>query len=94
MFYSNEALSGAWAEVTQAALRSTLDQENHRLAKVIPDSVYLMNHISCPALLVECGFLSNPEEARRLETGEYQTKIALSLVAAYLQAQGGGGAEP
>ena len=34
------------------------------------------------------------EEARRLETGEYQTKIALSLVAAYLQAQGGGGAEP
>ena len=94
VFYSNEALSGAWAEVTQETLRTALDQENHRLAKVIPDSVYLMNHISCPALLVECGFLSNPEEARRLETGEYQTKIALSLVAAYLQAQGGGGAEP
>ena len=87
VFYSNEALSGAWAEVTQETLRTALDQENHRLAKV-------MNHISCPALLVECGFLSNPEEARRLETGEYQTKIALSLVAAYLQAQGSGGAEP
>lgn len=90
VFYSNEALSSQWAELTQNLLRAALDQENHRLAKVIPDTIYLMNHITCPALLVECGFLSNPEEALLLESDGYQTKIALSLLAAFLQARAEG----
>ncbi len=85
VFFSNAQLSEQWAVLTQETLRQTLSQENSRLAKVIPDSVYLMNHISCPALLVECGFLSNPEEAARLESPGYQKKIAGALLSAYLQ---------
>ena len=43
-----------------------------------------MNHITCPAILVECGFLSNPEEEQLLISDGYQTKIALSLTASWL----------
>ena len=62
-----------------------LDPTNQRVAARISDSVYLMNHITCPAILVECGFLSNPEEERLLQDGGYQTKIAGALAGAYLQ---------
>lgn len=85
VFFSNAELSEQWAVLTQETLRQALNQENNRLAKVIPDSVYLMNHITCPALLVECGFLSHPEEAARLETESYQAKISCVLLASYLQ---------
>ena len=44
-----------------------------------------MNHISCPAILVECGFMSNREEAARLQTPEYQKKLAAALTGACLQ---------
>ena len=43
-----------------------------------------MDHITCPAILVECGFLSNPEEDALLRTGGYQTKLAAALAGALL----------
>ena len=58
-----------------------------RAPKPIPDTVYLMNHITCRAILVECGFLSNPEEDLLLQTAGYQTKLASTLAAAWLQFQ-------
>ena len=83
VFYAGEA-SLPLAEYIQELLRTHLDPENTRAAKAIPDTVYLMNHISCPAVLVECGFLSNPEEAARLARSEYQTQIAAVLAAGWL----------
>ena len=62
-----------------------MDPENSRQAKPIPDTVYLMNHISCPAILVECGFLSNPAEEALLRTDAYQTKLAAAMAGAWLQ---------
>lgn len=38
-----------------------------------------MNHVDCPAVLVECGFLSNPEEEAMLRQEGYQTKMAAVL---------------
>ena len=38
-----------------------------------------MNHVDCPAVLVECGFLSNPEEEAMLRQEDYQTKLAAVL---------------
>lgn len=84
VFYSNERLSVPLAQFTQETLRTALDPSNNRKAAKIPDSVYLMNHISCRAILVECGFLSNPAEDALLSTEAYQTKIAAALGAAYL----------
>lgn len=85
VFYANGALSLPLATLTQESLKQVLNPSNGRVPAKIPDSVYLMNHITCPAILVECGFLSNPEEEVRLRTSAYQSKIALALAGAYLQ---------
>ena len=69
-------------------MREALQPENSRQAKQIPDTVYLMNHITCPAILVECGFLTNPEEEAMLRAPEYQTKLAAVLASALYRALG------
>lgn len=83
VFYANGDLSKPLAEQMQETLRLALDSENDRTAAAIPDTVYLMNHISCRAILVECGFLSNPEEDMLLQSSEYQTKLAAALAGGY-----------
>lgn len=85
VFYHNDDQSKQWAGEMQSLLRDTLDTDNDRQATMIPESVYLMNHISCRAVLVECGFLSNPEENQLLESNDYQIKLAAVLTASYLQ---------
>ena len=84
VFYGTSAGSPEWAETAQELLRVTLEPQNTRKAKQIPETVYLMNKISCPAILVECGFLSNREEALQLLDADYQKKIAAALTAACL----------
>jgi len=87
VFFSPTQGSSDFALLVQETLRSTLDPKNRRTATQIPDSVYLMNRITCPAVLVECGFLSNPAEDQLLQTPEYQLMVALGLTGAYLQYQ-------
>ena len=60
------------------------------MAAPISDRVYLMKRVRCPAILVECGFLSNPAEAEKLKTGTYQTALAAVLFASYMQYTGAG----
>lgn len=85
VFYANGPLGEPWARRTQQNLRDCLDPENDRQAKPISHNVYLMNHITCPAILVECGFLSNPGETAKLNDPGYQTKLALVIGASCLQ---------
>lgn len=85
VFFRNDAVSEAWAVQTQSLLRASLEPENQRAAAMIPENIYLMNHVNCAALLVECGFLSNPDDNKRLETDAYQCQVAAVLVASYLQ---------
>lgn len=86
VFYAPTDGSRDFAVYLQNYIQTTLQSENTREAKQIPDSIYLMNHISCPAVLVECGFLTNPEEEALLRTSEYQTKVAAVLASAWLTA--------
>ena len=88
VFYAPTGGSRELAELLQTALREELQPDNGRKAKPIPESVYLMNHVSCPAVLVECGFLTNPEEEARLRDGGYQRQLAAVLAGAWLTAQG------
>lgn len=83
VFWGPHKDSLSWAQITQNALKTALDPQNERVPVKIPESVYLLNHITCPAILVECGFLSNPEEEDFLKTSNYQTKLALTLASAY-----------
>ncbi len=78
VFYAGTAGSDALAEELQNTLAAQVDPNNHRLCKAAKD-VYLLKHIHCPAVLVECGFLSNPEEAALLQEPEYQKKLAAAL---------------
>lgn len=84
VFYAPTKGSKEAAEHIQQALAAGLDPQNTRAAKQIPDSVYLMNHITCPAVLIECGFLTNPEEEALLRQDSYQRKIAAVLASAVL----------
>ena len=79
VFFAPTAGSQALAEAVQQAVRTALQPDNQRNAREIPKEIYLMNHITCPAILVECGFLTNPKEEAQLLTPEYQTKIAAVL---------------
>lgn len=85
VFYRNTEEGKFWAMLTQAALRAAIDPENDRVAAQIPDSVYLLNHVTCPAILVECGFLSNPGEDALLQSDGYQSSLAATIFSAYLQ---------
>lgn len=87
VFFHNDAESQIWAQATQTLIRTTLDAENQRQAARISEQVYLMNHINCQAILVECGFLSNAEEELLLQSDGYQSKIAAILMSSYLTYQ-------
>jgi N-acetylmuramoyl-L-alanine amidase len=84
VFYTDPLRSQALAQAVQTAVREDLDPTNTRTAQAIPSTVYLMNHVSCRAILVECGFLSNPEEDRLLQQKAHQQKLAMILASAYL----------
>ena len=85
VFFNAGDVSRQWGEDTQEVLRQVLNPGNNRSAKPISDGIYLFDHISCPALLVECGFLSNGEEAALLLTDPYQRKVAMALAGAYFR---------
>ncbi len=87
VFFAPTQGSETLAATVQETLRITLDESNNRQPAKIPDSVYLMNHITCRAVLVECGFLTNPAEEQLLISSTYQTKLAAALCGAYLQAE-------
>lgn len=73
------------AEMIQGKLVTLLDPKNTRVAKRIPGTVYLMEHVENPAVTVECGFLSNPNEEMLLQSDSYQTKLAISIMAGYFE---------
>lgn len=72
------------AAFTQRALTEALAPGSNREAKPA-SGIYLMEHIDHPGILVECGFLSNPEEERRLLSPEHQKKLAAVLAAVLAQ---------
>jgi len=72
-------------ELLQAQLSSALCPENRRVAAPISEKIYLLKQVSCPAVLIECGFLSNGAEAAKLARDDYQTKLAAAICASYFQ---------
>jgi N-acetylmuramoyl-L-alanine amidase len=76
-YYAGSKEGEAFAKSVQDALLA-LDDTNTRQEKS-NDSYYLLKHSSVPAIIVECGFLSNPEEAARLTDSSYQKQLAFSI---------------
>ena len=68
------------AMVMQSALTENLSPHSRRTVKRA-SGIYLMEHITCPGLLIECGFLSNPSEEQRLRSADYQKRLAAVMAA-------------
>lgn len=77
-YYHTSDNSQLLAEYIQDSLVETVDPENTRKSKS-NDSYYILKNISCPAVIIECGFLSNPAESALLNTDIYQDKIAYAI---------------
>lgn len=86
VFYAKTKGSDVLAKQLQEALVKNLNPGSSRKAKQ-SSGVYLLDKIQSPGILVECGFLSNPQEEAALRTPEYQKKLCCviaSTVAKYL----------
>ena len=62
----------------QENLNNAIPKENNRVAHNI-DNVYIIKHVEIPTTIVECGFLSNPEEEAQLFSDEYQNRLAWGI---------------
>lgn len=80
-YYSASEKSKELAERIQHALIQNLHPQKEREIKP-GDDLYILKTSPCPAVLVECGFLSNPEECTRLQQTEYQRQIAAAVAQA------------
>lgn len=67
------------AELLQSGMADQLDKSNKRQCKQGGKELYLLYQSEVPAILVECGFVSNPEEAALLSTQEYRNQVAFSI---------------
>lgn len=81
VFYSSDEKSKALGEAIQASMRNILNPDNNRVAKSAEDSIYILKKSDVPSVIVECGFLSNPEEEELLTQADYQDKVAWSVYA-------------
>ncbi len=80
MFYSDKnASSEQLAAIMQQKFVANLQPDNQREIKLCGDELYLCYYCNNPAVMVECGFLSNYEEAAKLTNTEYQQKIAFTI---------------
>ena len=78
-FYKNgDEKSISLAKSIQSKLNEAIQKENKRVASKL-DTVYIMKHIEIPISVVECGFLSNPEEEKQLLEDEYQNRLAWGI---------------
>lgn len=66
------------AKSIQQNLNDSIQRENKRVSMKI-DNIYIMKHVEIPTTIVECGFLSNPEEETLLLQDEYQDKLAWGI---------------
>ena len=77
-YYSRSEKGKELAEILQERFDYVLGEKNTRQAKA-NDSYYMLLHVKQPIVIVECGFLSNWDEAARLNTPEYQDRLAWTI---------------
>ncbi len=89
VFYASTSESNIFAKSLQTSFINTLNPGNNRKAKKA-SGIYLMEHINCTGVLIECGFISNREEEAKLRNADYQKKICAviaSQTSCYLQSK-------
>lgn len=77
-YYTHSAEGKKLAESIQNSIKEIASPDNNRVSKSNND-YYMLLHTSCPAVIVECGFLSNPGEAELLNSKDYQKLIVSAI---------------
>lgn len=86
VFYSpNNEKSFELATEIQKSVVNNLQKDNERQVKKGDKSIYLLKNATIPAVIVECGFLSNADELKLLKNEEYQSKMAFSIYCGILE---------
>ena len=86
VFYSpNNEHSLSLANCLQESFKAYIQNDNDREVKKADRSIFLLKNAKIPAVIVECGFLSNYDELNLLKTDEYQTKTALCVYCGILK---------
>ena len=85
VFYGKKEGSAEVANAVQLALNQTVNAGNEKTEKAIDASIFLMKNVTAPAILIECGFLSNENETALLKSGEYQQRLAVVIASGLLQ---------
>ncbi len=78
VFYGKNSHSLSLADSIQNAIKN-LQPDNKRVSKDGTETVYILERLECPAVLVECGFLSNSEDAASLSSDEYTSSLAVLI---------------
>lgn len=84
VFFGSVERSALLALSVQTALNQSVNSGNTKKEKAIDPSIYLMRKAERPAILVECGFMTNPAEVIKLKSPEYQTILAVGIAAGVL----------
>lgn len=80
IFYSkNDPGSADLAKSIQTSVVMLLQNDNTRELKPVGKGIYTMEHTEVPAVIVECGFLSNPDELQKLKDPAYQQEMAYAI---------------
>lgn len=86
VFYGKKEGSAELASAVQLALNQTVNAGNVKTEKAIDGTIFLMKNVRMPAILIECGFLSNSAETELLKSEAYQQKLAVTIAAGILSA--------
>lgn len=85
IFYSpNNPKSKQLADSIKYSVKSLLQPDNERECKKADSGIYLLKNTNNPAVIVECGFISNGEECKNLLDSQYQKQMAYSITAGFL----------
>ena len=84
-YSSNNIESLSIANKIRKNTRLYLQVDNKREVKRAESSIYILNNIKCPSVLVECGFLSNESDLSNLKDGDYQMKLSLMLFCSLME---------
>jgi N-acetylmuramoyl-L-alanine amidase len=86
MFYATKnENSKKLAECLKTSVKDLLQPENHRMVKAGTKSTFLLYYSPIPAVIAECGFMSNPNEFSLLQTEKYQSEMAFALFCGILK---------
>lgn len=79
VYYAKNTYSKVLAASVQSTVKNTIQPNNKRSIKEGND-IYVLENCNVPAILIECGFISNPDECVKLSEKEYQKELCFSIL--------------